>query len=97
MIAVNIIFVPRIGYMACAWGGFAGYAVSMLMSYFIGQKYYPIKYDLRSILVFSLAAAVFYAIYVVVPDKMWLRLSVGTILLGGYGALIVMDLKKRKR
>ena len=48
-------------------------------------------------IIYAFAAAVFYAIYVVVPDKMWLRLSVGTILLGGYGALIVMDLKKRKK
>ena len=96
MIAVNVIFVPRIGYMACAWGGFAGYAVAMLMSFFIGRKYYPVKYDLRSILVFALAAAVFYGVYLIVPDTLWLRLSVGTILLGGFGAMIVFDLKKRK-
>ena len=96
MIAVNVIFVPRMGYMACAWGGFAGYAAAMLMSFFIGRKYYPVQYDLRAILVFTLAAALFYGAYVVVPDKLWLKLSVGTILLAGYGALIVFDLKKRK-
>ena len=27
MIAVNVIFVPKVGYWACAWGGFAGYGI----------------------------------------------------------------------
>ncbi|MCQ2175742.1 MAG: lipopolysaccharide biosynthesis protein [Bacteroidales bacterium] len=49
MIAVNVIFVPKIGYWACAWGGFAGYGVAMLMSWFIGQKKYPIAYDVKRI------------------------------------------------
>lgn len=49
LISINIVFVPRFGYMACAWAGFAGYATAMLLSYFVGQRYYPIKYDLAGI------------------------------------------------
>ena len=49
LIAVNLIFVPKYGYMACAWAGFAGYGTAMTLSYFVGQKYYPIKYDLAGI------------------------------------------------
>ena len=41
LFAVNILFVPRYGYIACAWGGFAGYLTAMLLSYIVGQKYYP--------------------------------------------------------
>lgn len=52
LIAVNVIFVPRYSYMACAWGGFAGYATAMLLSYFVGQKYYPINYPVKEILVY---------------------------------------------
>jgi len=48
MIGVNLAFVPRYGYIACAWGGFAGYGISMLVSYFIGQKKAPVTYDLKS-------------------------------------------------
>ena len=58
LIAVNVAFVPRYGYMACAWGGFAGYAVAMLVSYFVGQHYYPLDYPLRDILVYVLLSAV---------------------------------------
>mgnify|MGYP000329143018 CR=1 FL=1 len=40
---------PVYGYVACAWAGFTGYAIAMLLSYFVGQKKYPIAYDLRGI------------------------------------------------
>ena len=49
LIAINVIFVPQYGYVACAWAGFAGYGTAMTLSYFVGQKYYPIKYDLAGI------------------------------------------------
>lgn len=60
LLAINFIFVPRYGYMACAWAGFAGYGTAMLLSYFVGQKYYPIKYDMTGIAKYvSLAAVIF--------------------------------------
>ena len=57
LLIVNIVFVPKYGFMACAWGGFAGYGVAMLVSYFVGQKYYPINYPLKDIAVYVLCAA----------------------------------------
>ncbi len=62
LISVSVIFIPTYGYMACAWAGFAAYATSMLLSYFVGQHYYPIKYPLKSIAVYVLIAAFFYAV-----------------------------------
>jgi O-antigen/teichoic acid export membrane protein len=58
LIAGNVIFVPRYGYMACAWSGFAGYGVAMTLSYLVGQKYHPIAYPMRSIVFYVLLAAV---------------------------------------
>ena len=34
IILINIFLIPVFGYMACAWAGFAGYGVAMLLSYF---------------------------------------------------------------
>ncbi len=62
MIAINVIFVPKIGYYACAWGGFAGYGTSMLLSYFIGRKRYPVAYDWRQIFFFVLLALILLAL-----------------------------------
>ena len=91
LLVVNIIFVPRFGYMACAWGGCAGYGVAMLISYFVGQKYYPINYPLKDIAVYVIIAVVLtMAMYKVHDDlPMWLSLSVNTLLLIIFVAYIV--------
>ncbi|MBR6272483.1 MAG: lipopolysaccharide biosynthesis protein, partial [Bacteroidales bacterium] len=54
--------VPRYGYMACAWGGFAGYGTCMVLSFLVGQKKAPIPYDLLSALLYlAVAIALFFA------------------------------------
>lgn len=60
LLAINAIFVPQYGYMACAWGGFAGYGVAMLISYVVGQKYYPIDYPLKDISFYVVIAFIMY-------------------------------------
>ncbi len=59
LLLVNILFVPRYGYLACAWGGFAGYGVAMVASYVVGQKYYPLNYPLKDIAFYIVIAAIF--------------------------------------
>ncbi len=58
LITMNIVLVPSYGYMACAWAGFAGYGTAMLLSYLVGQKYYPIRYPMKEILQYVLLAVV---------------------------------------
>jgi len=80
LVAVNILFIPTCGYMACAWGGFAGYATAMLLSYFVGQRYYPIAYPLRSMSVYVGIALLFFGIMQGVPAEwpLWCRLGINT-------------------
>ena len=61
LFAVNFIFIPRIGYWACAWGGFAGYFTAMTLSYFVGQKKNPIPYPIKDITTYFIAAMAAYA------------------------------------
>ena len=56
LLAVNIIFIPKIGYWACAWGGLAGYGTSMVLSYLVGQKKNPIPYPMKNIVIYFIAA-----------------------------------------
>lgn len=44
IVGINVVFVPRYGYMACAWAGLLGNATAMVLSYIVGQKKYPIDY-----------------------------------------------------
>ena len=60
LILINIIFVPQYGYMACAWAGFIGYATAMTLSYFVGQKKFPINYPLKSIGIYVLMTVFFF-------------------------------------
>lgn len=60
LILINVIFVPQYGYMACAWAGLIGYATAMTLSYFVGQKKYPINYPLKSIGIYVLIAVFFF-------------------------------------
>ena len=82
LLVVNIIFVPRYGYMACAWGGFAGYGVAMLVSYFVGQKYYPLDYPLKEILLYVLLAGAFFAMMQATAEwPMLYSLALNTLLI----------------
>jgi O-antigen/teichoic acid export membrane protein len=91
LFAVNILFVPKYGYVACAWGGFAGYGIAMVLSYIVGQRYNPIKYPLRDIFVYVLLTAVlFIGIHFSSANlPLWASLIVNTILVGVFVAYTV--------
>ena len=69
LFAVNIIFVPRYGYIACAWASFTGYLAAMLLSYFIGQKRNAIEYDLKTIFKCTLLFGALYGASLMIPDS----------------------------
>ena len=90
LVAVNILFVPQYGYMACAWAGCAGYGTAMLLSYFVGQKYYPIRYPLRDMMVYVLLAALLTAgCLLITVENRWLSLAYRTFLLLLFAGVIV--------
>lgn len=91
LILVNVIFVPRYGYMACAWGGFAGYGTAMLLSYFVGQKHYPINYPVKEMMLYvGVALVMFAAMRFANADlPVWAAMSVNTLLILLFMAMIV--------
>lgn len=48
-VGVNLIFIPKIGFMACAYATLTAYGLMMLISYILGKKYYPVPYDIPRI------------------------------------------------
>lgn len=48
-IGLNFILIPRFSYMGSAWVSMGAYFVMMVLSYVLGQKYYPIPYNLKRI------------------------------------------------
>lgn len=61
-ILINVIFIPTYGFYASAWATLIVYAFQMIASYVLGQKYYPIKYNLRKFGLYLGIAVLFYLI-----------------------------------
>ena len=77
--------------MACAWAGLVAYTVSMLLSYFIGQKYFPVAYPLRDIFSYLVVAVLlFVGIHFASANlPLWGSLTVNTLLVGLFVAYTV--------
>ena len=91
---LQVLFVPRYGYMASALSGTVCYLVIMLLSYFIGQHYLPVPYDKRAIGRYTLLTIVllgiYYAVRAWVPvHTMSISMAVGTVLLVIYLTVLV--------
>ena len=93
LIGINVIFVPQYGYMACAWAGFAGYGTAMLLSYFVGQRYYPIAYPLSDMAKYLLLAVVIFGLMTFVNSSLDTLASVlvNTVLIGVFMAFLVKN------
>jgi len=46
-ILMNVLLIPEIGFIASAWATLLAYGSMMVLSYFIGKKYYPVPYNLK--------------------------------------------------
>ena len=90
LLAVNIWGIPHYSYMACAWGGVAGYGTAMLLSYFVGQRIYPIPYPIRSMAAYTVLTAAFYYAITCIPSDapVWLHLGISTALILILAAII---------
>ena len=91
LITIDILLIPHFSYMACAWAGFAAYATSMLLSYFIGQRYYPIAYPLKDIALYVLGALVAFCVMFWTQRQLplWASLSLNTLLILGFLGLVI--------
>ena len=89
-VAANVAMVPSMGYAGCAWAAFLCYLVMMVVSYILGQRYYPIPYPVGRIALYVAAAAVIYAVgmYLVSSGIILVDYGVRALLLAAYIALV---------
>jgi O-antigen/teichoic acid export membrane protein len=57
-IVLNIVLVPKFGFMGSAWVSLLAYFIMMVISYIFGQRNYPIPYDLKRIITYLLASLI---------------------------------------
>ena len=85
-IALNVLFIPKIGYMASAWATLITYAVMAALSYVYGRKYYRIPYPTTNLLmILILATGLSYLSFIYFRGNIMFS---GFILLGFLGMVI---------
>ncbi|WP_158825289.1 oligosaccharide flippase family protein [Mucilaginibacter lacusdianchii] len=57
-IVLNVLFIPKYGYMASAWVSLIAYASMMVLSYLLGQKHYPIPYNVKKNLAYIVSSII---------------------------------------
>jgi O-antigen/teichoic acid export membrane protein len=93
-IAVNLLFVPMYGYIAAAWAHVACYLSMVIVSYFLGQKLYPVKYETGKIMLYILLAVILViASGLISGDNKILNIVADTALL--FIFFVVVEIKDR--
>jgi O-antigen/teichoic acid export membrane protein len=91
-ILLNTWWIPKFGYIGSAWATFVCYAYMMVASYWMGQRHYPVPYDVKKLVGYILFAALLYSIHRVagayIPNIL-LRISLGGGLLFAFVAAII--------
>jgi O-antigen/teichoic acid export membrane protein len=88
-IALNFILIPKIGYYGSAWAAFFAYFVMMVLSYFLGRKYFSVPYNLQKFFTYLGLAVTLYLISTIIPySSITLKFAISTALLVFYFAVI---------
>ncbi len=100
-LAINFTFIPYFSYMACAWATLICYGSMMLISYFWGQKVYPVPYATKKLVTYFVIMLLLYFMHWGVcqlTPSIAIRFSVGTVFMFLYLALIVkVEAKELKK
>ncbi len=83
-ILLNVIFIPYFGFVASAWTTLIAYGTMMAVSYYLGQKHYPIKYNVKKVsFYFFSALGLFFVskgIDLLISDSLFIKLFIHAIL-----------------
>jgi O-antigen/teichoic acid export membrane protein len=94
---INYLFIPHFSYLACAWATFFCYGSMMVISYFWGQKVYPIPYAVKKLLAYMAIVAMLYFLHHFIAgfwDRTWFSISLAVFLTGLYVFFLVQVERK---
>ena len=96
-VGLNILLVPRMGYMGCAWAALACYGTMMAASYVIGQRYFKVPYAMGRIALYTAVALGLYAVMLIIKtESQLLNMGTGTLFILLYVILLWrLELKGR--
>jgi O-antigen/teichoic acid export membrane protein len=77
------------GYLGSAWATFICYGLMMVLSYFIGQRYFPVNYSVTRFFGYiGLSVGLYFASVLIVPEGRILSLAFHTLLVAVFCAVV---------
>ncbi|MDD2192125.1 MAG: polysaccharide biosynthesis C-terminal domain-containing protein, partial [Bacteroidales bacterium] len=95
-LVLNYFLVPILGYMGAAWTTLICYFSITLLCYLMGQKHYPINYNIKHITVYLVSSIALYFLMANIRlDNLALSLTINTIIIISFLAIAYkLDIKK---
>jgi len=94
-IALNIILIPKYGYIGAAWANFTCYLMMVIISYFWGRKIFPVPYNIPKIFAYTIFAIVIYSISTYIHiETTYLKLAFNTILIAAFIIFVLLTERK---
>jgi O-antigen/teichoic acid export membrane protein len=88
----NWIFIPHLGYMACAIATILCYGFMMVTSFVSGQKHYPIPYPWKKLLAYIIICIILFGIhqaFLLLELNAWVNRGAGLVLIGLFVVFIL--------
>jgi O-antigen/teichoic acid export membrane protein len=78
---LNFLLIPKIGYMGSAIAVLACFVSMTVISFFYGQKYFPINYDIKRMGIYFGVSLLLYSLFIFLPvQSFFIQLLVGAVL-----------------
>ena len=92
---LNWLWIPLYGYYGSSWATFICYGSMMIISYFLGQKFYPVPYDVRRFFFYVTLAVAFFFVDSRISrslqeDLFYLRYGISLLLLCAFLGLVYL-------
>ena len=96
-IILNVLLIPKFGFIGSAWANFISYFAIMTISYFWGRRVYRINYELNRILLYSiLAMSIYFIGYYLLVFQPIINYSLTALLLVFYALFVINKEKQLK-
>jgi O-antigen/teichoic acid export membrane protein len=97
-LAINYLFIPTYGYMACAWATFVCYGTMMVVSFVWGQKAYRIPYAWKKLVAYMVIVVLLYFIFLLFQKAalgVWINRGFATIELLAF-IVFILNVEKKE-
>jgi O-antigen/teichoic acid export membrane protein len=97
-LVINYFFIPRFGFMACAWATFFCYGTMMVLSFIWGQKAYRIPYAWKKLVAYMVIVVLLFFLHRGIMELAlgaWVNRGVATILLFAF-IIFVLNVERKE-